>query len=127
MCVHICIYNCSMVARVASKQKHLCPTRPPIRWHITKSIHPVIDAGEVAVMPGSTPFGKKPRNNQTLKHATKQPLIPADAVLRTPPMLNVEKKHIKHPASPANWAKRPMPMALLLRVTVAHNSMNITP
>ena len=27
-----------------------------------------------------------------LKHDTKQPLIPADAVLRTPPTLKVEKK-----------------------------------
>jgi hypothetical protein len=65
-------------------------------------------------MPGSTPSGKKPRKSQTLKQATKHPLIPADAVLRTPPRLKVEKKHIKHPANPANPAKRVIPIALVV-------------
>jgi hypothetical protein len=44
-----------------------------------------------------------------LTHEVKHPVIPADAVLRTPPMLKVEKKHIRQPASPAKGAKRPSP------------------
>merc|ERR1719261_1906586 len=62
------------------------------RLNKAKSIQPTIDAGEVKLIPGSTPSGKKPRKKKMLTQAAKQPVIPAEAVLRTPPIVKVLKK-----------------------------------